>query len=429
MLQTARAVFALLLSFGLLLLANGLFGTLLGVRASIEGFPASVTGLIMSGYFVGLFAGAFRAIQVVANVGHIRAFAAFASIMSVAALCHVLLVDPVVWFGLRVAGGFCMAGMVLVTESWLNERAEGANRGQVMALYMITNYLGAALGQLLLPLADPAKFQLFSVVSIIYSLALVPVLLTRAAAPTPARAVRASFSELWRTSPLGLVGACCAGANNASFYSLGPVFARNIGLDLPQTSLFMSTVLVGGLVMQWPVGRLSDRFDRRWVLILVAAVTSIAAAGMVLVEPGAVLLANAFVYGGMCFVVYSVALSHTNDFADTEKRVQTATGLIIAYAVGAVLGPIITGALMGSFSARALFAFAGLVMAFLALFAIFRMFRRATPRERREAIVLPGGQFTAGQLYAAMRNQMDRELARMSGGARPRDRNPNDLDL
>ena len=286
MFEAARAVFALLLSYGLLMLANGLFGTLLGVRATLEGFSTLVTGLVMSGHFVGLFLGALLAIRVVAAVGHIRAFAAFASIMSVAALCHVLLVDPVIWFALRVSTGFCMAGMVMVTESWLNERAGSASRGQIMAMYMITNYLGVAIGQTILPLADPARFELFSVVSIVYSLALVPVLLTRARAPKPAQPQRASLAALWRTSPLGLVGACCGGMNNASFFSLGPVFASNVGLDLKGTSAFMTSVLVGGLVMQWPIGRLSDRVDRRWVLVFVAAVTAAASFGMAVVPPG-----------------------------------------------------------------------------------------------------------------------------------------------
>jgi MFS family permease len=418
MLEAARAVFSLLLSFGLLLLANGLFGTLLGVRATLEGFPAEVTGMVMSGHFVGLFIGAMFAIRVVAAVGHIRSFAAFASIMSVAVLCHILLVDPVVWFGLRVVTGFCMAGMVMVTESWLNERAGVDNRGQIMALYMITNYLGAAVGQTLLPLSDPAQFQIFCVVSIIYSVALVPVLLTRAKAPAPAQPQRASFKALWRTSPLGLIGACVAGLNNASFLSLGPVFASKVGLDLVGTSIFMTLVLGGGLLTQWPVGRLSDHVDRRWVLIGVAAVTAAAALGMTTVEPGRALFLNAFAYGGACFVVYSVSLAHTNDFADPDRRVQTASGLLIAYATGAVIGPVVSGFLMGSFGPRALYVFVTAVMATLALFAFYRMTRRAVRdvSQRRRAIVLPGGQFTAGQLYSAMRDQMDRDLGRMSGG-------------
>ena len=419
MFQAARAVSSLLLSYGLLLLANGLFGTLLGVRATLEGFPTSITGVVMSGHFIGLFLGGTLAIRVVASVGHIRAFAAFASMMSVAALGHVLLVDPLAWFALRVVTGFCMAGMIMVTESWLNERSERAIRGQVLALYMITNYLGSGLGQFLLPLADPGEFQLFCVASIIYSLALVPVLLTSAAAPAPAQAIRASFGELWRTSPLGLIGAGCAGLNNASFYSLGPVYAQRIGLDLAGTSSFMGAVILGGLLLQWPVGRLSDRGDRRWVLVAVGLVASAASMSLVLASHGIAVYVAAVLYGGGSFTVYSVCVAHTNDFADPDKRVQTAAGLLIAYSVGAVTGPILVGVLMDALSPRALFIYTAGVTGFLGLVALYRMSRRRTPAvgARPGVINLPGGAFTAGELYAGARDGIDRDPRRTQDDA------------
>jgi len=388
MFQAARAVFSLLLSYGLLLTANGLFSTLLGVRATLEGFPTAVTGVIMAGNFIGLFMGSLLAVKVVASAGHIRAFAAFASIMSVAALCHVLLVDPVVWFVLRVATGFCMAGMILVTESWLNERTERQVRGQVLALYMITNYLGSGFGQFLLPMSDPAQFQLFCVASIFYSLALVPVLLSRAQAPRPAQAVRANFAQLWRTSPLGLIGACCAGMNNAVFYSLGAVYAQRVGLNLEQTSLFMGSVIFGGLLMQWPVGRLSDHIDRRWVLVMVGLAASVASIGLVAAGGGSLIYIAAAIYGGGCF---------------TQMRVQTASGLLMAYSTGAIVGPITVGVLMSVYAPRALFLYTACVLGFLGLFALYRMTRRSTraPADRPAAINLPGGAHTSGQLYNA----------------------------
>jgi len=403
MFQAARAVFSLLLSYGLLLTANGLFSTLLGVRATLEGFPTAVTGVIMAGNFIGLFMGSLLAVKVVASAGHIRAFAAFASIMSVAALCHVLLVDPVVWFVLRVATGFCMAGMILVTESWLNERTERQVRGQVLALYMITNYLGSGFGQFLLPMSDPAQFQLFCVASIFYSLALVPVLLSRAQAPRPAQAVRANFAQLWRTSPLGLIGACCAGMNNAVFYSLGAVYAQRVGLNLEQTSLFMGSVIFGGLLMQWPVGRLSDHIDRRWVLVMVGLAASVASIGLVAAGGGSLIYIAAAIYGGGCFTVYSVCVAHTNDFADPQMRVQTASGLLMAYSTGAIVGPITVGVLMSVYAPRALFLYTACVLGFLGLFALYRMTRRSTraPADRPAAINLPGGAHTSGQLYNA----------------------------
>lgn len=411
MFQTARAVFSLLLSYGLLLTANGLFGTLLGVRATLEGFSTAVTGVIMAGYFIGLFSGSLLTIRVVASAGHIRAFAAFASIMSVAALAHVLLVEPVVWFVLRVITGFCMAGMILVTESWLNERTEPQVRGQVLALYMITNYLGSGLGQFLLPLSDPAEFQLFCVASIFYSLALVPVLLSRAQAPRPAQAERANFSQLWRTSPLGLIGACCAGLNNAAFYSLGAVYAQRVGLNLEETSRFMGAVIFGGLLMQWPVGRLSDHIDRRWVLVIVGLAASAASLGLVVAGGHPSIYIAAAIYGGGCFTVYSVCVAHTNDFADPHTRVQTASGLLLAYSVGAIIGPVVVGGMMSMYAAGALFVYTACVLGFLGLFALFRMTRRSTraPAERPAAINLPGGTYTSGQLYNAA-SESDRDV-------------------
>lgn len=422
MLDTVRAVFSLLLSYGLLLLANGLFTTLLGVRSQIEEFATEIVGVIMASYFLGLLLGAQRAAHVVASVGHIRSFAAFASIMSVAALVHVLWLEPLVWCALRLASGFCMAGMVVVTESWLNERASNVTRGQVMALYMITNYFAAGCGQFLLPMADPGEFQLFSVASIVFSLALVPVLLTQAQAPVPRPPERLRFVELWRTSPLGLTGAFCAGMVNASFFGLGPVFAREIGLSIPETSAFMASAIFGGLLLQYPVGRLSDRVDRRTVLTGVAFATSLACLGLFVFARGAgnALIALAVLYGGLSFTVYSLCLAHTNDFAAPDKAVQTSAGLLTAFGTGAFAGPILSSSLMARGGPSTLFLFSATVLGLLGAFAIYRMRRRATKEaaERAPHINLPVGQFPSGQLQAALRDAMDRDLARMSGGGR-----------
>jgi MFS family permease len=421
-LATVRSVFSLLLSYGLLLLANGLFGTLLGVRSQIEGFGTEVVGLIMAAYFLGLLQGALRATMIVAAVGHIRAFAAFASVMSVTALLHVVVVDPIVWCVLRFASGFCMAGMILVTESWLNARSTKRTRGKVMALYMITNYFSAGCGQFLLTIADPGQFQLFSIASIIFSLALVPVLLTRSTAPKPPQRDPLNLRELWRTSPLGLLGSFCAGMVNASFYSLAPVFAFGLGLSIGGTSLFMASVIFGGLLLQYPVGHLSDRMDRRVVLTMVALATSVASVAIVMVtewSPRWIFLAGA-IYGAFSFTVYSLCISHANDFASADKLVQTASGLLTAYGFGAFLGPIIAASFMGRLGPEGLFVISALVSGFLGGFAIFRMRRRLSPsKENRSRIItMPGGQFTSGEMYASMRNAMDRDLAGMSGARR-----------
>ena len=322
MLTTLKSIASLLLSFGLLLMANGLFATLLGVRSSLEGFSTFVVGLIMWGRF---------AVRVVASVGHIRAFAAFASIMSTTALIHVLWIDPVVWFVLRLTGGFCMAGMIMVSESWINECASNEMRGQVLSFYMITNYFAAGCGQFLLPLADPSEFHLFSVASIIFSLALVPVLLSRAQAPMPAGSHSIKMKALYRISPLGFIGVFCAGLVNASFHGMGAVFGHAIGLSTQQISIFMASAIFGGLVLQWPMGRLSDRVDRRWVLTGVSLITCVACLAIMLFageRNTVVLYTAAGVYGSVSFTVYSLAAAHINDFAERDQLVQIASGLL-----------------------------------------------------------------------------------------------------
>ncbi len=423
MLETLRSVLSLLSSYGLLLFANGLFGTLIGLRTKMEDFPTEVVGVIAASYFLGLLSGALLGVRVVSRVGHIRAFAAFASIMSVSALLHVLWIQPWAWALFRMAGGFCMAGMVMVTESWLNARSTNATRGRVMSLYMITNYLSAGLGQLVLPLGDPGNFKLFSVASIIFSVALVPVLLTRASAPPISNPRRMSPSELWSISPLGLTGALCAGSVNAAFFGLGPVFAHDHGLDLSATSRFMASVVFGGLLLQWPAGRLSDRTDRRWVIIGMALAAAAAGAALI-ATAGRVwigLYVAAVVYGGVSFTVYSLCAAHTNDFADPEARVQTASGLLVAYGIGAFFGPLAAGVLMGWVGPNGLFQFAITVFALLGSLALYRMHRRrARAAGRAPAIALPGGQFTAGVLQSKLRDEMDRHLAQLSGGYRKR---------
>ena len=414
--QTLSSVAALLSSFGLLLLANGMFGTLIGLRTQIEDFSTAVAGLIVAAYFLGLLAGGIQAVRVVAAVGHIRAFAAFASIMSVSALGIILVIDHFAWAAMRFVGGFCMAGMIVATESWLNERCTNQTRGQVMAFYMITNYLAAGCGQFILPLGDPADFELFCVASIIYSLALVPVLLTRASAPRPSPPERTSMPELWKVSPLGLIGATAAGVANTNFQGLAPVFAHGTGFTLTQTSTFMAAGIFGGLLLQWPMGRLSDRIDRRTVLAGVALGTAAASFGVWLIIGatggtfiGLVVLVAA--YGGLASTVYSLCAAHTNDFAPPDKLAQTAGGLLIAYGLGASAGPVLTSNLMEMFGPTTLFMVNACVHGALGVFALYRMFRRAPkPKaQQRPIIESPGGQFTSGQLYTSMRDHVDRD--------------------
>jgi MFS family permease len=408
---TLQSVASLLASYGLLLVANGLFSTLLAVRARIEGFGPDVTGAIMAAYFAGLLAGALIGPYVVSRVGHIRCFAACASVMSIAALAHVMFVDPVAWGVMRAAAGLCMAGMIMVTESWLNGRSDNRIRGQVLSLYMITNYACAGLGQFLLPLSDPGEFTLFCLVSILLSLALIPVLLTKAVAPTPPTPASGGFKEIYRLAPLGVVGAACAGAQNAAFHGMGPVYAQTIGLSIGETSTFMGSAILGGLLLQWPIGWLSDRMDRRHLLTAAALGVSMISAVMAFVEMSSRLhlIAMAVGYGAIAYTVYSLAAAHANDRAGSEKSVRVAGAMLIAYGMGAVAGPIIAGLTMTWLGPSGLFKQSALLMGALGVYALYRLLVRPERPDSSPFVPVPGAQYTSDQLMSAAREQANEE--------------------
>ncbi len=417
--NTIKSVASLLLSYGLLLLANGMFGTLLGLRSRVEDFSTEITGVVMAAYFIGMLFGAMNAAKVVARAGHIRSFAAFASIMSVAVLAHLLIIHPVAWILLRAVCGFCMAGMVMIVESWLNERSTNDNRGRVLSLYMMTSYLGAGLGQFLLPLSDPASFELFSVASIIFSLALVPILLTRAAAPQPTKPERMGFKDLYRISPVGVIGTFTAGLSNASINSMAPIFAKSIALTTSEVSLFMASILLGGMLLQFPVGRLSDRFDRRAILIAMALLTTVASLGIVWASMQSVpylLFGMALIYGGVAYTIYPMCSAQTNDLADKERLVQVSGSLLFAYGLGASLGPIVTSQFMALWGHESLFLCISAGTLFLALFVILRIIQR--PSGTRKARFLPLGGLGASskQLYTSVQTSFVKKRQRKGDG-------------
>ncbi len=397
-----KSIFSLLLSFGMLLLGNGMIGTLLGIRSKLEGFSTEITGIIMAGFSVGLLLGALYAVRVVAAVGHIRAFAAFASIMSVAVLAHVLFIDPITWFVLRVVAGFCMAGMVMVVESWVNERATNKTRGQILSLYMITNYLGAGVGQFMLLMGDPAQFQLFIIASMVYSFALVPILLTQATAPKHSSPRRVKFGALLAISPVGVFGTICAGMGNSSLNNMGAVFAKEIGLPISEVSVFMASAILGGMVLQFPIGRLSDKFDRRTVLIVASLATGLAAIGVIWAtsQAASVLFVAAAVYGALCFTIHPLSASQVNDRAAPDQLVQVSAGLLIAYGIGASIGPIVAAQSMVMFGPKGFFLFAVGINCALILFTTIRIIqRRRGDKEKAPFMPLGGSGVSSKQLY------------------------------
>lgn len=405
MFSTLTTVFSLLFSYGLLLLANGLFSTLLGVRTQVEGFSTDIVGFIMACYFLGLLCGGVFAGSVVARVGHIRSFAAFASLLSITALLHPLWISVGSWMVLRMLAGFCMAGLIMVTESWLNERASNVNRGQVLSFYMITNYFAAGSGQFLLSIGDPSQFQLFSLVSVVFSLALLPVLLTRATAPVPMPALRMPLMTLYRLAPLGMIGVFCSGLLNASIHGLGPVYATNIGLSKEQLALFMASLIMSGLLLQWPMGRWSDRIGRGPLLVVIPVVVAIAAIVMTQITSFLYVLGCGVLLGSFLFTIYSLSAATSNDRVGADQRVQVAGGLLITYGAGASMGPIIGGQFMGLLGPPGLFFYFTVVSLFLALFAALKRRRDGSPEKRKPFVVVPATQATSNQLYLSAHDE------------------------
>jgi len=373
--QAILSVLSLLIGVAIILAGNGLLGTLLGVRGQLEAMSATVLGVVMAGYFGGFVIGTFLVPRLVRQVGHIRVFAALASIASVATLLHGLFTHPAPWLLLRILSGICIVGLYIVIESWLNERSTNEQRGNVFSAYMTTTLIGLGLGQLLLMVGDAGQLELFALASVLLSLGLVPVAMTDVHEPEPVEASRLGLRKLYQISPLGVVGCVFAGLTAGSFWGLGPVFAAAIGLDKGGIAAFMSLTIFGGIAMLWPVGWLSDRFPRRTVLAWSCALASMGAALVALVMPFGPywVMFGAFAYGAFAFSMYSLAAAHTNDHLDRSQMLEVTSSLQLLWASGAIAGPIIAGALMQRIGPQALMLFIAGGALFPALFARYRM--------------------------------------------------------
>ena len=388
--QTIRILFALLIAAFLLISGNGLQGTLLSVRGNLEGFPLLLVGLLMSAYYVGFIAGCRIAPLMVKRVGHIRSFTALASVASAAALAYALAVNPAVWIILRIITGFCLAGLYMIIESWINETATNERRGRILAVYRIVDLSAGTLGQAMLAFADPAAFSLFALVSILISVALVPVALTTTAQPKPIASAKLDLKKLFRISPLAAFGCLCVGAANGAFWAVGAVYVQKLGYDFRTAAVFMTTVVIGGALSQWPLGLLSDLVDRRISIILVSFLCAVAGAFLAFAggQSGAMLLAGAVAFGMTAMPIFGLSVAHANDRAEPHEYVTLAAGLLLLYGVGAVFGPILAPLAMEAFGPKALFIHTSVIYSALTIFGLFRMLLRdATPRENREAFV------------------------------------------
>lgn len=384
-------VSAVIFSMMVMLLGSGLLGTLLGVRSVIAGFPTYMSGLIMAAYFVGLVAGTIWCRPIVQRVGHIRAFAAAAALVSATALLHAFDVSAALWIPLRIATGFSFAAIYLVVESWLNARATNQSRGAILSIYMIASYLALGLGQFLLMLDAPTSFRLFALVSVLFSLGMIPVALTRADAPRIEPIAGIGLRRLFAISPLGMVGSLIAGFMSGGIYGMGPIYAQRVFGTTESVSIFMGATILAGLFLQWPLGRASDFFDRRTVILWTAGISAVlalaAAVATGLSAPVVLVLAAAF--AGFGLTLYPLCVAHANDHIDPSEMVAVSASLLMSWGIGSMLGPLFGAASMQALGASGLFYFLALVGGALFAFILYRIREREAPAEQAPFVAVP----------------------------------------
>ncbi len=369
---------ALLLGMGLIMLGNGLQTTLIGVRASLEDFGTTITGFIMSGYFIGLIAGCNIVPKMVGRVGHVRIFGALASLASTSILVQAVFVVPWVWWAMRIVTGFAYAGLFIVVESWINEAATNKTRGKLLSFYMLVSLGGMAGGQILLNVAHPSSYDLFVLVSFIISFAVIPILLSTAQAPKNEVLESVSLLQLYRVSPLGVFGMFVTGMSIGAFFGMGAVYATGIGLSIKEVSFFMSSLIFGGFLFQYPLGWLSDNYGPRKVIIL-SCVGGAAAAFLAIYSSGegVFFYPLATIVGGLAMPLYSLCSVHTNDYLTPTQMVAASGTLVLLSAVGAAVGTPITAFAMDAFGPQAFYGCIGSMLCLITVFALWRSTQRA----------------------------------------------------
>ena len=376
--STLAPISALLLGVLFLIIGHGLQITLIPLRATAEGWSPLAVGVVGSAYYVGFVLGCLAAPFAILRAGHIRAFAALVALTAATTLGQGLIVAIVPWIAFRLIVGACLAGLYMVIESWLNDRASNADRGLIMSTYIVVNFVAITAGQFMATLAPPTAFTLFAAASLVISLATIPVALTKSAQPAPITLVRFRPKALYRSSPVGMVGVTVVGIANGAFWSLAAVYAIGEGLSSVQAAIFTGLATIGGAIAQWPAGRISDRIDRRMVLIvLLVAAAVVGFLLAVLPISGSLWMVLAVLFGATTLPTYSIAAAHAYDHAEPGTYVETAAGILLANGTGAIVGPLIASALMESTSTATLFLFTAIAQGGLALFVMSRLTRRA----------------------------------------------------
>ena len=379
MFQVLTSAWALLLGMFLLMIGNGMQGTLLGIRGEIEGFSTLEMSIVMSAYFAGFLGGSRMAPNMIRRVGHVRVFAALASLISAVMILYPTFADPWIWTLGRVLIGFCFSAVYVTAESWLNDAADNSNRGKALSLYMVVMTVGIVVSQYLLLTADPSGFVLFVIPSVLVSIAITPILLSISPVPAFDTTKPMTLRALFNVSPLGCVGMFLLGGVFAAQFGMAPVYGTQAGLSVAEISTFVSTFFIGAVLLQYPIGWLSDRFDRRLLIFSVAIIGLLGSMlGLALGGVFTLLLMSAFVVGGMSNPLYSLLLAHTNDFLDHDDMAAASGGLVFINGLGAVAGPLIVGALMENVGPGGFYMFTGVLFAMLVGYAAYRMTQRST---------------------------------------------------
>jgi MFS family permease len=375
------SITTLLTGTAVLILGYGLLITLLPIRAQLESFSTTMIGVMGGVYFAGFAVGCVIGPMAVKRVGHVRAFTGFAAIAAALVLIHPLALNPIAWSALRALTGVCLAVLFMVIESWLNEQSSNEIRGRVLSIYIIVTNLVTMGGQLMVNVSDPGGPVLFTIAAILICLSLVPLSLTPTATPKPIAQARLRIGKLVRHSPSGVVGCVLIGLVEGAFWSLGPVFAQGRGFDIADVTFVMSLFVVGGTISQWPLGRISDKVDRRWVIAFACAGTLCTASALALLglENRWLAYGLACLHGAFMMPIYPLLLAHTNDYAPNDALVETSSGLLLVYAIGAACGPFIAAPVMEQGDVGGLFLFIAAALGGLLLFILYRLSRHRVP--------------------------------------------------
>ncbi len=379
-LSSDSASLALLLGFGVLMLGDGLQGTLLAVRGFQEGFATTTIGFVMAVFYAGFLFGSLITSKAVMRVGHIRVFAALAAVASAAILIHAVFVTPVVWAILRLISGFCFAGLYVVAESWLNDRASNETRGKILSLYMLITYMAVGISQVFLTLSDPKDYPLFVLTSVLISIAVVPLLMSAGSTPRFEVSDTVHLKELLGLAPLGVVGIFGVGMSMAALFSLGPVYASRIGFSTAEISYFMAAPVFTTVLLQWPIGHWSDKRDRRHVLTLVTILAALNAIACLTARygPNYMVIATFGLFGGFSLPMYSLCIAHTNDYLKPEQMVAASGGMVLAGGMGASLGPLAASLMMKMFDDKGFFLLLMGIHTAIGVYGIYRMFKRSS---------------------------------------------------